>query len=90
MAADDELGIVAMFVISPGIFVDNDDEFQDIPQSKEKELLFPHGRRLPHLSTKKRASLHYKSIPKNMIPYEWRGVCNRGHIGKKGYLCHDD
>jgi len=34
VVADDELGIVAMFVISHGIFVDNDDEFQDIPFGK--------------------------------------------------------
>ena len=31
---DSEHGIVAMFVISPGIFVDNDDEFQDVPYGK--------------------------------------------------------
>ncbi|MBQ9548435.1 MAG: GNAT family N-acetyltransferase [Bacteroidales bacterium] len=34
LATDDERGIVAMFVISPGIFVDNDGEFQDIPYGK--------------------------------------------------------
>ena len=28
---DDLLGIVAMFITSAGIFVDHDDEFQDLP-----------------------------------------------------------
>lgn len=34
VVTDDELGIVAMFVISSGIFVDNDDAFHDIPYGK--------------------------------------------------------
>lgn len=34
VALDDELGIVAMFVTSSGIFVDHDGEFQDLPLGK--------------------------------------------------------
>lgn len=34
VAKDDALGIVAMFVTSPGNFVDNGDEYQDLPLGK--------------------------------------------------------
>lgn len=34
IVTDDDLGLVGMFVISPGIFVDNNGEFQDIPYGK--------------------------------------------------------
>lgn len=34
VAVEDDLGIVAMFVISAGIFVDHDGEFEDIPFGK--------------------------------------------------------
>ena len=34
VAVDDDQGIVAMFVTSAGIFIDHDDEFQDLPFGK--------------------------------------------------------
>ena len=54
VVTDDEQGIVAIFIISPGILIDNDGEFQDIPYGKpwiyiDEDLQMQSGTMYPSL-----------------------------------------